>query len=309
MRNRFLLAWLIGVCMWLTACAPSNGVVDNGADAGRYETDRVIITVTGSGPDVILVPGLASNVAVWDTTVTALERDFRLHTVQVRGFGGEPYRGELPTADILKGLAEDVSAYAAQLNQPPALIGHSLGGLVVLLTALKDQSTINRLMVIDVLPFFSVMIDEAATADSIGPVAAGLAAVMANQTDAQFEAGQRAGLMPLVADPDGFDLALSWSLASDRAFMARAMQDVLVTDLREDIRALKIPVTVLYARSPQIENMHTVERFYQSDYAMIDEVKLQPIDGSRHFIMFDQPDAFFAAVRDFLSDPVSQPSE
>ena len=32
-------------------------------------TDRISVSVTGQGPDVILIPGLASSAHVWDATV------------------------------------------------------------------------------------------------------------------------------------------------------------------------------------------------------------------------------------------------
>ncbi|HWU81302.1 MAG TPA: alpha/beta hydrolase, partial [Caulobacter sp.] len=37
-----------------------------------HAADRISVTVTGKGPDVVLIPGLASSGAVWDATVKQL---------------------------------------------------------------------------------------------------------------------------------------------------------------------------------------------------------------------------------------------
>ena len=48
--------------------------------------ERFTATVTGQGPDVILIPGLASSGAVWDATVEQLSPTHRVHVLQVNGF-------------------------------------------------------------------------------------------------------------------------------------------------------------------------------------------------------------------------------
>ena len=58
------------------------------ADGGS----RFSVQVVGSGPDVILVPGLASSREVWRAAVAAVP-GYRYHLVQLGGFSGEPVRG------------------------------------------------------------------------------------------------------------------------------------------------------------------------------------------------------------------------
>ena len=49
---------------------------------------RFSVSVTGQGPDVVLIPGLATPGEVWDATVKHLAPTHRVHVVQVAGFGG-----------------------------------------------------------------------------------------------------------------------------------------------------------------------------------------------------------------------------
>ena len=63
-------------------------------------SDRITVTVRGRGPDVVLIPGLASSSAVWDATAKRLEGHYRLHIVQVDGFAGSPPKANAQGPDI-----------------------------------------------------------------------------------------------------------------------------------------------------------------------------------------------------------------
>jgi pimeloyl-ACP methyl ester carboxylesterase len=45
------------------------------------------VAVRGSGPDVILIPGLSASRGIWSSTVAAVP-GYRYHLVQVAGFAG-----------------------------------------------------------------------------------------------------------------------------------------------------------------------------------------------------------------------------
>jgi pimeloyl-ACP methyl ester carboxylesterase len=57
------------------------------AAAAPFKPSRISVAVRGTGPDVILIPGLASSSAVWNGTVAAVP-GYRYHLVQVAGFAG-----------------------------------------------------------------------------------------------------------------------------------------------------------------------------------------------------------------------------
>ena len=46
--------------------------------------------VTGTGPDLVLVPGLGSHPETWSIVKESLAKDYRLHLVHVAGFAGRP---------------------------------------------------------------------------------------------------------------------------------------------------------------------------------------------------------------------------
>ncbi len=301
---RIVFVSLISVA--LTTCGPSSTapvepIVEPKTDAA-FESAYFTVTVSGTGRDVILVPGLASNAAVWDATVAALKTEYRLHVVQVSGFGGAAPRGNTNNSDILDDLADDLARYSRSLDQPPNIVGHSLGGLVTLKLALNSDATLRQIIIVDVLPFFSVLMDEAASADSMAPVSAVMKATLLAQPDDVFAQSQAAALTALVKSEANRTQTLDWSIASDRAVMAQAMSEVLVTDLRPEISRIQEPVTVIYAKDESIPNMDGVEAFYADLYAPLPDGQIVAIDQALHFIMLDQPDAFHAALRAALND-------
>src|SRR3546814_19559565 len=62
---------------------------DATCSAPLVEGKRITIEVEGDGPDVVLIPGLSSPRAVSDKTAEPLKGRYRLHLVQVRGYGGD----------------------------------------------------------------------------------------------------------------------------------------------------------------------------------------------------------------------------
>jgi pimeloyl-ACP methyl ester carboxylesterase len=69
--------------LWLAACATTG-------DAPRpFESGRISVVTTGSGPDVVLIPGLATSRDVWRGTIAAVP-GYRYHLIQIEGFAGTP---------------------------------------------------------------------------------------------------------------------------------------------------------------------------------------------------------------------------
>lgn len=80
----------------------------------------------GSGPDVVLIPGLNSSPRAWASTVAAMP-GYRYHLVQVAGFGGAPAGGN-KAGDVAAPVAEEIARYLREAGlERPAVIGHSMG--------------------------------------------------------------------------------------------------------------------------------------------------------------------------------------
>lgn len=263
--------------------------------------DRFTVEVRGKGPDVILIPGLTSSRAVWETTAKALEGRYRLHIVQVNGFAGAP-AGSNAEGPVVGPLVEDIAAYiAAKKLKQPAVIGHSMGGFTGLKLAVDHPDLVGRVMVVDALPFFSVLINPGATAQSIEPQAAKTRDNFISMSDADLAKVQAQTMQRLVKGEADRKTAVDWSLASDRRVAGQATYDIMTSDLRGQLAGIKAPVTVLYAKDDSMGFVAAyVDGFYKTNYQTLPGVKLVRVDGALHFIMLDQPEKFLAEVEAFL---------
>jgi pimeloyl-ACP methyl ester carboxylesterase len=254
--------------------------------AANPAADRMTVTVVGQGPDVILIPGLASSGAVWDATVKQLSATHRVHVVQVAGFAGAPVGGNADGA-VVGPLVEAVDGYIkAKGLKSPAVIGHSLGGFTGLLLAQRHPESIGRLMIVDSLPFFSLLFSPAATPEMVRPQAVQMRDATAAMSPEAFAGQQAMGAPRFVKSAEGQKQVIAWGGASSPSVVGRAMYDLLVTDARGDLAKVKAPTAA--------------DRLFVDAYAGLPGLKATRIDDARHFIMLDQPQAFAQAVADFL---------
>jgi pimeloyl-ACP methyl ester carboxylesterase len=94
-------------------------------------------------------------------------------------------------------------------------------------------------------------------------------------------------------------------MTSDRATTADVMAEVMVTDLRGDLHQIKAPVEIVYAwdRSGHATKV-ALEQVYGSSYQGLVRGTRLRIDHARHYLMLDQPEAFYTAVADWLARQV-----
>jgi len=266
-------------------------------------SDRVAVTVTGQGPDVILIPGLASSPHVWDATVAHLSAHCRVHVVQVAGFGGMP-AGSNASGPVLEPVVEAIHAYiAANHLNGAAVIGHSLGGTMAMRLAIAHPGDAGKIMIVDALPYTGMLFGPQLTVPMVQPQAAMIRDKMVNGTQEVYAAGEPAQMAPLIKSHNAeAEAALAAASASDHRVVGQVLYDDLVTDLRPDLAKITAPVTMLYpwdatSGAPQ----QVFDTLYTSAYAPLPRAKVERVDGSYHFIMIDQQAVFLQKVDAFLA--------
>ncbi len=271
------------------------------ADSTLIVRDHLSVEVVGSGPDLILVPGLNSSRQTWKHTAERLRGRYRLHLVQVAGFAGEPARANA-TGRVLAPTAEAIDAYIVEAKLAPAVyIGHSLGGTMGLYLAEHHPEHLKKLLLVDSLPFYGVLMGgPAATAETVKPMADRMEAMMSAPGAAAFDVTPM--MKSMVKDPDGLKAVVSWSKASNGSVGGRAMADDATLDLRPGLQAVQTPITLIYPFDPGMgAPLAQWDGLYNSQFAPIPHKTLVRVDDSRHFVMFDQPARFDAALDAFLA--------
>jgi len=262
--------------------------------------NRITVTVRGKGSDVLLIPGLACSSAVWDATAKQLEDHYRLHIIQVAGFGGAP-AGANGSGAVLQPTVDAIDLYINTNHlKSPKVVGHSLGALMGMKLALQHPDDVGKLLIVDSLPFFGVLMG-ASDATNIAPQAAGMRDMILTETQDAYAEGEKSFLPTLVKSPEGLKSAVGWAVASDKSVVARALYEVMTTDLRSELPKIKAPVTLLYPWDSQSGfPREATDKLYKDNFATLSGVKLVCIEDSFHFIMLDQPAKFATELDAFL---------
>jgi pimeloyl-ACP methyl ester carboxylesterase len=267
--------------------------------AQSFAPSRFTVEVRGQGEDVILIPGLGSSRDVWAAQADALAATHRLHLVQINGFAGQPVGA--PAGQIIDPVVEELSQYVeAYTPGRAAIIGHSMGGLTGLILARRHPERVGKLMIVDSLPFYSVLFNPNATVATVEPQARAMRDQIAALDDASFAAQQNQMIARLVKTPERRQTVIDWSTASDRATFAQGMYEVMTTDMRSELANVATPITVVYAADPIIAPEAVLDGLWRGQYASAPNVSFVRVDGAYHFLMFDQPEAFQTAVAEFL---------
>ena len=296
---RLLLALVV---LPLAASPASARTPDVTVPRPAFASERLSVEVVGSGPDVLLIPGLSSSPDVWRSTVAAVP-GYRYHLVHIAGFAGKG-AGANASGPVVEPVAGEIARYIKEAGlKKPAIVGHSLGGAWAMMVAARHPELASRVMVVDMMPFLGAMFGgPTATTESVRPIAEkmrqGIAASAGEARRKQIEQ-TIAGMVRTEAMRPRI---VEHSLASDPAAYGQAMYDLIIADLRPDVARIKVPFTVLYvlpAGAPLTEAQ--IERYYAMSYAGAPQAVLKRIPDSYHFIMLDAPEAFRTELKAFLA--------
>lgn len=250
--------------------------------AADFASRRIMVTVRGSGRDVLLIPGLASGPGIWNG-VTGQMPGYRWHLVHVRGFAGlaADANGSGP---VVQPVADEIARYIAAAGlRRPAVVGHSMGGTLAMMQGIKGLAS--RVMVVDMLPAGAAMVG--GTANGMGYLADQLS---------QYFTGTAAGrryLAQIVAQAPGAE-------GSNPEVIATALRDLANTDLGPQLGRIGVPMSVVYAVGTDQAQSVEITRRFRAAYAAKKDAKLMPIGPSGHVVMADQPTRFNAALGNFL---------
>lgn len=266
-----------------------------------FRSDRIVVETRGRGPDVILIPGLASTPEVWKRTADRLDNRHTVHLVSIRGFGDVPV-AQTAGGEIAGPAAADLRRYIASRRMvQPAVIGHSMGGLIALRLAADAGPQVGRVMVVDASPFFPALISPGATVGDVEPIARiAYQAILFLGDEALRGQGAMLG-QSFGGAADGILSSLGWQ-GGDRGTLAQGLYEVMTTDLRYRLPEITAPVTVVYGWSEDASSPRAqIDGLFRASFASLrNPARFEPIAGAEHMVMIDQPRRFEAAVDRFL---------
>jgi pimeloyl-ACP methyl ester carboxylesterase len=196
------------------------------------------VTVSGGGPSVLLVHGIADRGEGWSEVAAALAGDARVIAYDRRGYGAssapEPY-GRTTVAE----QAEDAAALIDALDAAPAVVaGRDLGALVALDLATRHRARVAAIVAIDPpLYAFSPSASEV------------LGAERTVLEDALRDGGPAVAVRAWLEARGAAAERLAWAGEDFGAFFADFAGLATWPTSRRELRALDVPLAVLLSEA------------------------------------------------------------
>lgn len=295
MRSPFRLRSLFP--LWTVVVA----VVGATAISGRFADYHAVfdVTVEGSGPPVILIPGLATTGEVWSGTIERLSDRYQFHVLTLAGFGGPEPLGEPFLPQVARALVE----YADERRlERPVLVGHSLGGFVAWLAASEAPDAFGGVVAVDGVPYLPALVDPAADAAAMPARAAAIRAFHDKLTREQFLAQTDLALASMITAESDRARARDWAARTDPRAAGIAIAELMTTDLRERVHRIESPVLLIGALGAAPEPMHeSMRAAYRAQVAGVPDAEVVFSESARHFVMLDAPEFLATELEDFLA--------
>lgn len=295
MRKSFRLRSLFP--LWTVVVAVVGATAISGRFAGYHEVFDV--TVEGSGPPVILIPGLATTGEVWRGTAERLRDRYQLHVLTLAGFGGPEPLGE----PFLPRVARAIVEYADERRlERPVLVGHSLGGFVAWLAASEAPGVFGGVVAVDGVPFLPALVDPAVDTAAMPARAEAIRAFHDKLTREQFLAQTDLALSSMITAESDRARARGWAAQADPRAAGIAIAELMTTDLRERVRRIETPALLIGALGAAPEPMHeSMRAAYRAQVAGVRDATVVFSESSRHFVMLDAPEFLAAELEAFLA--------
>jgi pimeloyl-ACP methyl ester carboxylesterase len=283
----------------ITAAVFAAAAFTANAASAEFKPTAFTVQVTGQGEPMILIPGLASSAEVWNGTVAHYSAHYQCHVLNLAGFAGvAPISGPL-----LPQVEEQLSRYIAENHlKHPVLVGHSLGGYMVLKMAEDHPDQVGKIIVVDGLPALGAMQNPAATPEQLRTQADAMAQQMNGQDSQSFAENQRRSVQMMVTSQADFERVYDWGKASDINTVKAAMHDLMADDLRPKLGTIQAPVLAMgtWIAYKAFATREQVQSNYMVQFAKLPHLTFALSDNARHFIMLDDPSWMFAQIDAFL---------
>ena len=243
----------------------------------------------GEGEVILLLHGLGSTKADWDMQKDLFSNDFRIIAPDFRGHGNSSRPIERESYGISQ-CAEDMELLLHELKVSKCIVvGFSMGGAVAFEMAIRNESLISKMVIINTAPDFNALGEmgeqmikertEMLRSEGMEAMAAKVADGMfpeADQKELRKAFFDRASENDLEAYYNSFITLMDWGIG-------------------EKVKDIKIPTLVVAS-----DLDYTPVELKESYTAKMTNAKLVVINNSRHGVTMDQPEQFNAALLKFF---------
>jgi pimeloyl-ACP methyl ester carboxylesterase len=278
--------------------------------AGAHDrSPSFVVRIEGRGPAMILIPGFVSSGEVWDDVLAHYKTRYTCHVVTLPGFAGQP----AIAAPVLSRVRDQLIEYIRRERlDRPVLVGHSLGGFLALWVGATAPELVGPIVSVDGVPFLPALGNPGATVDSVRPQAEQMRALYASLSMSQLGMQSRMAFAAMMKDPRRVEAATRWAETSDPQAASSIMAELMTTDLREPVAAIRTPVLLVAALKTFASMPGGEERALAAYSAQLTKVPSHQVvaaTNALHFVMFDDLPFLLKTMDAFLGPATSTRSE
>jgi len=274
----------------------------NPSSSFRAGSIRVDVYGTPGKQSLIFIPGLTCGPWEWSGEIAQAAPSYTIYALTLPGFDGNPgvqaHPFETVSVDFWKMLVQHTIT-------KPILIGHSLGGTLGIMLAEQHSDRLRGVIAVDGLPVFPGSERQSLQERTAGAQRFG-AMLSSISTPQQFELAEKTYSLPyMMTSKDDVASVARLSAKSDpKASGAWAAEDFTL-DLRPQLNNVHVPILEIGPYDPVLEKtlFHDAaekQAYYTSLLSNDATARIEIVEDSRHFIMYDQPGRLHAALATFL---------
>lgn len=246
----------------------------------------------GRGRPVLFLHGWLGSWRYWMPTMDVIADHFRTYSFDFWGFG---HSEKTKMQGTIPNYSDQVIRFLDKMGiDRVMLVGHSMGGMVAIKTAINYPERISRVAAVgapidgESLSWLLKLTDN--------PSVARMMARMPGVTKSLFRY-----FLGRTNDPEDFEI-LNDSVRATDVSVNRSVQSMLRTDLRPELPRLRVPSLIVHGGRDDVVNPNQIELFRDIPSA---EVVLLP--ESRHFPFLDESALFNDLLLRFLKQSLSAP--
>ncbi len=271
--THYIALVLIGV-FCTCGCAP---VVRTQPVASALSADKVPIAYAVYGPaadpSVVFVHGWSCDSRYWQNQVPYFSKKYRVITLDLAGHGNSGFGRKVYTTEA---FGQDVAAVLRELDVKRAvLVGHSMGGEIILYAARISPKRVIGLVGVDTLEDLGMVYPDEVKNKIYEPIAADFVPEVQKFVRSMF--------------PANADKALVEAVARD---MSSAPQEVALSSMKEYfkvsdpelIKGLKVPLKSI--------NADLWPTNVEGNKKLVPSYEMALMKGRGHFLMLEAPDEF-----------------